>query len=109
MTTHPNRSRGRSNRAKSSNPLPEMITSDRYSFQLTQAQAAKLIYATVRTWQDWEAGRRRMHPALYELFVLKASAVAGDPEIEVVLREGTGAVAWTRRISRRSYGGSSSD
>jgi len=24
-----------------------------------------------RTWQQWEAGDRRMHPALFELFLIK--------------------------------------
>ncbi len=38
---------------------------------LTQAQAGALIYTPLRTWQDWEAGRRPMHPAFFELFLIK--------------------------------------
>ena len=35
---------------------------------MTQASAAALIYSTARTWQDWELGVSRMHPAFWELW-----------------------------------------
>jgi DNA (cytosine-5)-methyltransferase 1 len=38
---------------------------------LTQTAAAALIHGTMRAWQDWEAGARRMHPGLWELFQVK--------------------------------------
>ncbi len=38
---------------------------------LTQTTAAELVYSTLRTWQDWEAGRAPMHPGLWELFTIK--------------------------------------
>lgn len=38
---------------------------------LTQSKAAEIIYSTLRTWQEWESGRRRMHPGLFELFMIK--------------------------------------
>ena len=41
---------------------------------LTQTQAAALIYCTLRGWQDWEAGKRAMHQAFFELFLLKLKA-----------------------------------
>jgi hypothetical protein len=42
---------------------------------LTQTQSAALVYATLRNWQQWEqetgTNVRRMHPGLWELFLLK--------------------------------------
>ena len=37
-------------------------------------EGARLIHSTLRTWQDWEAGKARMHPGLWELFILKTRA-----------------------------------
>lgn len=54
------------------NPAPEAIRAARLAAGLTQTQAAALIYCTLRGWQDWEAGKRAMHPAFFELFALKA-------------------------------------
>jgi putative transcriptional regulator len=69
MANHPNRSKGRDNPA--SNPSPEEITAARLAANLTQTQAGALVYSALRTWQQWEAGERRMHPAFWELFNLK--------------------------------------
>lgn len=55
------------------NPAPDAIRAARAAAGLTQTQAAALIYCTLRGWQDWEAGKRAMHPAFFELFLLKAS------------------------------------
>lgn len=54
-------------------PAPDAIRAARAATGLTQTQAAALIYCTLRGWQDWEAGKRTMHPAFFELFLLKAS------------------------------------
>lgn len=54
-------------------PTPEQIREARRKAGQTQAQAGAAIYATRRTWQNWEAGERSMHPALFELYVLKTS------------------------------------
>lgn len=48
------------------------IRAARERARLTQTAAASLIYSTLRTWQDWEAGIARMHPGLWELFRQKA-------------------------------------
>ena len=53
-------------------PTPDAIRAAREAAGLTQTRAAELIYSTMRTWQDWEAGKRAMHPGLFELFLLKA-------------------------------------
>jgi DNA-binding transcriptional regulator YiaG len=68
MPNHPNRSRRASPAA---NPTPDEIRAARASAGLTQTEAARLIYCTLRAWQDWEAGKRRMHPALWELWLEK--------------------------------------
>jgi len=67
-TNHPNRSR-RDNPA--ANPSPDEIRDARAAGGHSQAAAASTIYSTMRTWQDWEAGKRRMHPALLELYKIK--------------------------------------
>lgn len=68
MANHQNRSRVKS---PASNPEPESILAARTNAGLTQTQAAELIYSALRTWQQWEAGDRRMHPGLWELFNIK--------------------------------------
>lgn len=46
----------------------DTIKAARNGASLTQSQAAALIGASVRTWQDWEQGRRNMPPAKFALF-----------------------------------------
>ena len=52
-------------------PAPEAIKAARAAAGLTQTQAAALIYCTLRGWQEWEGGKRAMHPAFFELFLHK--------------------------------------
>jgi putative transcriptional regulator len=54
-------------------PSPDEIRAARAAAGLTQTQAAAVIYCTLRAWQ---AGKRAMHPAFFELYRLKA---AGAP------------------------------
>jgi putative transcriptional regulator len=86
MANHPNRGRG----GPARNPTPAEIRAAREAAELTQEQAAELIHATLRTWQNWEAEggeeSRRMHPGLFELFQLKTKF----PEITKVLQERKG-------------------
>lgn len=72
VANHPNRSRA----SPAANPAPEAIRAAREAAGLTQTEAAGLIYSTLRTWQDWEAGARRMHPGLWELWHIKAAQAA---------------------------------
>lgn len=69
MSNHPNR-----NKPASANPTPEQIRSARASADLTQTEAASLIHGSMRAWQEYEAGNRRMHPGLWELFKMKVGA-----------------------------------
>lgn len=53
------------------NPTPSEIRTAREAAGLTQTEAGSLIYSSMRAWQEWEAGTRRMHPGLWELWQLK--------------------------------------
>jgi len=53
------------------NPTPEQIKAKREAAGLTQTEAGALVHTTCRTWQQWEAGDRGMHPAFWELFTIK--------------------------------------
>lgn len=73
MANHPNRSK---TPAPGANPKPAQIKAAREAAGLTQTAAAELVYSTLRTWQDWEAEgdtNRRMHPGLWELWLLKTA------------------------------------
>lgn len=71
MSTHPNRSRRKD--VPGRNPSPDEIRGAREKAGLSQTAAAELIYSTLRTWQDWEAGAARMHPAFWQLWKMKAA------------------------------------
>lgn len=55
------------------NPTPEAIKAMREEKKLTQSAATKLVHSSLRAWQQWESGDRKMHPAFWELFNLKIS------------------------------------
>jgi DNA-binding transcriptional regulator YiaG len=61
MSNHPNRSKS----SLARNPTPAEVCAARAAAGLTQKEAAALIFCSWRTWQDWEAGVRRMHPAFW--------------------------------------------
>lgn len=72
MTGHPSRSQVR----RKANPTPAEVRAAREKAGLTQTQAAQVIYSTLSAWQKWEseegaAEARRMHPGLFELFLIK--------------------------------------
>lgn len=52
-------------------PLSHQVKDRRAAAGLTQEQAAGLVYAAIRTWEDWEQGKTPMRPAQWELFCLK--------------------------------------
>lgn len=52
-------------------PEPGDIRAARTAVGLTQTEAGDVVHASLRTWQQWEAGDRKMHPGLFELFQLK--------------------------------------
>ena len=74
VANHPNRSKRAYSSART--PAPAEIRAARAAVRLTQTEAAGKIGATLRAWQNYEASKgtpehRRMHPGLYELFLIK--------------------------------------
>lgn len=69
VPNHPNRSKA--NRSLAANPTPSEIRELRERLGMTQTEAAALVYFSMRAWQEWEAGERRMLPAVWELFRIK--------------------------------------
>ncbi len=59
----------------SETPEPAEIRAAREAARLSQTAAATLVHSGLRTWQQWEAGDRRMHPGLWELFRLKIATL----------------------------------
>lgn len=53
-------------------PSPEQIKSARLALRYTQKEAAFLVHVSLRGWQMWEAGDRKMPPAVWELCVIKS-------------------------------------
>lgn len=49
-------------------PTPAEIKAMRKAAGLTQTEAGAKVYTELKTWQDWEYGRYKMHPAFWELF-----------------------------------------
>lgn len=56
---------------KSQSPTPAAIREARVTAGLTLTKAAQAVQASLRAWQQWEAGDRTMPPGLFELFMLK--------------------------------------
>ncbi|MFS8368379.1 helix-turn-helix domain-containing protein [Acetobacter oryzifermentans] len=77
MVNHPNRGGGES---PSRNPEPTEIKQARSTVGMTQEQAAAVVHSTKRVWYQWEAGLRRMHPAFWELFLIKTTKRNYDPD-----------------------------
>jgi DNA-binding transcriptional regulator YiaG len=71
MPNHPNRGP----KGPFANPSPEEVRATREAAGLSQTAAGALVHTTCRTWQQWEAGDRRMHPAFWELFRIKSSTL----------------------------------
>ncbi len=56
---------------KQQSPTSAAIHEARMAAGLTQTEAAQTVRASLRGWQQWEAGDRTMPPGLFELFMLK--------------------------------------
>jgi hypothetical protein len=56
-------------------PTPDAIRAARLALGLTQTQAGAVIYASLRAWQDYESGARRLHPGLWELWQAKLGLI----------------------------------
>jgi DNA-binding transcriptional regulator YiaG len=67
--SHPNRSKV--NRSTASNPSTTEIRAARDRAGLDEAAAARVVYSSEKFWKECEAGEKRMHPATFELFLIK--------------------------------------
>lgn len=56
-------------------PTGEQVQAAREKAKLQQTQAAALVQSTARRWREWEAGDHRMHPGLWELFLIRTQAI----------------------------------
>ena len=91
----PHANRSKKNRSSAANPAPSEVRAAREAAKHTPAQAAAMIYSTASTWEEWEkeqSERRRMHPAFFELYLLKTN----QKTIEQVLDE-----AAARQLNQR--------
>lgn len=61
-------------------PGASVIKLGRNAAELTQAQAAQLVHVTPSAWQNWELGKTKMHPGVFELFMLKTGWTLSEPE-----------------------------
>lgn len=52
-------------------PTAQQIARARNNAGITQTAAADMVHSKLRTWQDWEGGRAKMHAGLWELFKRK--------------------------------------
>ncbi len=53
-------------------PAPDKLKSTRKALGYTQKEAAQMVHVSLRAWQLWEAGDRKMPAAIWELCVVKA-------------------------------------
>lgn len=58
-----------------SNPDTFDIRKARADAGITQKKAAEMLHTSIRAYQQWEAGDRAMHPAFWELFLIKLETV----------------------------------
>ncbi|EQD35296.1 hypothetical protein B1A_18361 [mine drainage metagenome] len=64
-------------RSRWRSPSPATLKTLRRKAGLTQVQAAALCLSAPRSWQDWESGRRRMHPAIFRVFEEACTGLGG--------------------------------
>lgn len=55
-------------------PTNDEVRAMREALGLTQDQAGALVHVSGRTWRKWELAEREMHPAFFELFLIKTGA-----------------------------------
>lgn len=54
----------------------EEIRRERLAARLTHTEASELVHGSLRAWQDWEYGQRKMPGGQWELFCIKTSTSA---------------------------------
>lgn len=74
MANHPKRGRGHLGHV----PTAEEVKAMRGD--ISQSEAAEMIYVSQVRWSDYETGKNRMHPSAWELFKIKRSALDGTKQ-----------------------------
>lgn len=49
-------------------PKPVTIRKVREAAGISQTEAASIVYVSLRTWQNWEAGKHNINPMLWDCF-----------------------------------------
>lgn len=62
----------------SKSPTPKQVRKAREKAGLSRADAAALVYRSVRVWEKYETGERNMDPAVWELWQMKVNTSSGD-------------------------------
>jgi len=83
-------------------PSKEDIRRERKAANLSQTKAAEKVHAKLRTWQQWEAGDHEMHPAFWELFLIKTRRLR--KKAGTATEEGSGGVGWPSHIHSGDLG-----
>lgn len=52
-------------------PTPDQIRAARVVAGLSQPEAGALILSSKRSWENWEHGRAKMHPGLFDYFLIR--------------------------------------
>ena len=79
-------------------PAARLIRQTRIARGLTQKEAGAACMSALRSWQDWEYGKRRMHPAIGRVF-LRATGPGQAAACELV---GTNRSKFSARRARAS-------
>ena len=56
-------------------PTAAQVQFARAKAGLTQSAAAAIVHSTGRRWREWETATYRMHPGLWELFMIRTQAI----------------------------------
>lgn len=57
---------------------PEKIKATRKRYELSPAEAARLVHVDPRSWRRWEDGTRKMPAGAWELFKIKIGGTSND-------------------------------
>lgn len=64
----------------SKSPTPNQVRKAREKAGLSRADAAALVYRSVRVWEKYETGERNMDPAVWELWQIKVKTTGDSHE-----------------------------
>jgi DNA-binding transcriptional regulator YiaG len=65
----------------STSPPAAHIKQLRHHLGLNQPDFGEMLHCAARTVQEWEGARRTMHPAMWELALIKAERIKPLPQV----------------------------